>query len=126
MEEFVTRMYNIDQNVFILIGMMCVWAALILNKALDHAIITVVALPTFLNFALATIVVLDDLQIVLANERSINLIMFAGIGIIVALCLMVIVFVVTTSYIDLRDQLEKDRDSKIRKAEVPPAWIGRA
>lgn len=114
MSDFITKMYLLDQNLFILVGMICIWATLIVNKALDHTIITVVSLPTFLNFALATIVVLEDFQVVLSFDRNLNVIMFAGIGIVVALLFMVGVFVVSTTFIDLRDRYLRSRMAAYR------------
>lgn len=109
MSDFIAQMYALDQNLFILVGMICVWATLIVNKALDHTIVTIVSLPTFLNFALGTIVVLEDFQVVLSHDRNLNVIMFAGIGIIIALIAMVCTFVIATSYIDFRDRVIKSR-----------------
>lgn len=109
MADFINRMYLLDQNLFILVGMICIWATLIVNKALDHTIITIVSMPLFLNFALAMIVVLEDFQVVLSFDRNLNVIMFAGIGIVLALLFMVGVFVVSTAFIDLRDRYLRSR-----------------
>lgn len=109
MSDFFAQMYNLDENILIIVAMMCMWATLIINKALDHMLVTLVSLPAFLNFSLATIVILDEFQILLSFDKSLNLIMGAGLGIILALIAMVVVFVVATTFIDAREKLARKR-----------------
>ena len=73
-------MYDIDQNIFILVAMVCIWTTLIVNRALDNLLVTIFSLPLFLHSALAAIVVLSDYRVLLAYDKTLNLVLFAGMG----------------------------------------------
>ncbi len=90
MYEFIDRMYSVDQNVIILVTMMCLCTTMFVNRLLDSPIVTGITLPLIFNCALAGIIILSDLQVLLSFNKAINLILLASIGILSGLLIILL------------------------------------
>jgi hypothetical protein len=81
MYEFYHSLFQIDQNSFIVVMVLCSCAVFIVRRALPHPVLATVIYPCFVLTALCTDVLLDNIGLQPTSDNAVNLVFATGMGV---------------------------------------------
>jgi hypothetical protein len=81
MYELYHSLFQIDQNSFIVVMVLCSCAVFIVRRALPHPLLATVIYPCFVLTALCADVLLDTLALQPTADDAVNLVFATGMGV---------------------------------------------